>query len=174
MPSATRPIDDLASVTVAALRRLGEAGEPVTASQLAARAYVSLRRDEPRIAERLNGVMHHLARLEAAPNTERSPSMAEDTILDVRTEPPIRRHTLIFDTFNALEVGTAFVLVNDHDPKPLYYQFAAELAGTFSWDYLEQGPTVWRVRIGKTAPAEEAERPDRGQELDMAETSPAS
>jgi len=70
---------------------------------------------------------------------------------------PIRRHGLIFETFDALAVGAAFVLVNDHDPKPLYYQFAAEQGGTFSWDYLEEGPQVWRVRIARTEPAEMAE-----------------
>ena len=42
------------------------------------------------------------------------------------------------------------VLVNDHDPKPLYYQFSFERAGTFTWRYLEEGPEVWRVEIGKT------------------------
>jgi len=45
------------------------------------------------------------------------------------------------------------VLVNDHDPKPLYYQLSAENPGEFSWVYLEQGPDVWRVRIGRIAPA---------------------
>jgi uncharacterized protein (DUF2249 family) len=45
------------------------------------------------------------------------------------------------------------VLVNDHDPKPLYYQFKVEHAREFTWDYLEQGPEVWRVRIGKTSAA---------------------
>lgn len=82
--------------------------------------------------------------------------MADDRILDVRSEPPVRRHTIIFDTFGGLAVGEAFVLVNDHDPKPLYYQLAAEQAGTFSWDYLEQGPTDWRVRIGRVATQPEA------------------
>lgn len=85
--------------------------------------------------------------------------MTDDRQLDVREEPPIRRHALIFETFAALESGTGFELVNDHDPKPLFYQFAAEQAGTFSWDYLEQGPVVWRVRIGRTgdgAPAASA------------------
>ena len=76
-----------------------------------------------------------------------------DTILDVRSEPPARRHELIFDTYNGLRPGDAFVLVNDHDPKPLWYQFEAEHAGTYSWDYLEQGPEVWRVRIGRPAVA---------------------
>jgi uncharacterized protein (DUF2249 family) len=44
----------------------------------------------------------------------------------------------------------SLLLVNDHDPKPLYYQFAAEHAGVFVWEYLEKGPIDWRVRIGKT------------------------
>ncbi|TAM76595.1 MAG: DUF2249 domain-containing protein [Chloroflexota bacterium] len=77
--------------------------------------------------------------------------MADQQVLDVRSEPPVRRHALIFETFEALQPGSAFELVNDHDPKPLYYQFAAEHAGAFSWDYLEQGPAVWRVSIGRTA-----------------------
>lgn len=70
--------------------------------------------------------------------------------LDVRTVPPPQRHPLIFNTFNALAPGRSFELVNDHDPKPLYYQFAAEHPNEFAWDYMEQGPQVWRVRIGKT------------------------
>jgi len=76
---------------------------------------------------------------------------AADVDLDVRTEPPARRHELIFETYFGLDAGTAFVLINDHDPKPLYYQFAAEHAGEFSWDYLEEGPETWRVRIGRPA-----------------------
>ncbi|MHB1250237.1 MAG: DUF2249 domain-containing protein [Polaromonas sp.] len=43
--------------------------------------------------------------------------------------------------------------MNDHDPKPLYYQFDAEHPGEFTWDYLESGPETWRVRIGKIATA---------------------
>ncbi len=71
------------------------------------------------------------------------------TQLDVRTITPRERHPLIFDTFNALGSDEAFELVNDHDPRPLYYQFEAEMEGQFTWDYLEQGPEVWRVRIGR-------------------------
>ncbi len=74
-----------------------------------------------------------------------------DPQLDVRTEPPARRHELIFDTYGHLDAGEGFVLVNDHDPKPLYYQLAAEHPDQFSWDYLEAGPEVWRVRIGRPA-----------------------
>lgn len=82
--------------------------------------------------------------------------MTNERELDVRTEPPAHRHAMIFDAFDRMAVGDAFILVNDHDPKPLYYQLAAEQGGTFSWEYLRQGPTVWLVRIGRTAPAAEA------------------
>jgi uncharacterized protein (DUF2249 family) len=76
--------------------------------------------------------------------------MSDETALDVRQTPPAQRHPLIFQTFEALKPGKAFVLVNDHDPKPLYYQFKFEREGQFTWDYLEQGPEVWRVRIGRS------------------------
>ncbi len=69
--------------------------------------------------------------------------------LDVREIPPRQRHTLIFQMFIELPAGGAFTLVNDHDPKPLYYQFNFEKAGQFTWEYEEEGPEVWRVRIGK-------------------------
>ena len=75
----------------------------------------------------------------------------EGEVLDVRTLAPRDRHTTIFNMFDSLAPGNAFVLVNDHDPKPLYYQFQAEHPQQFSWDYLEEGPEVWRVRIGKTS-----------------------
>ncbi len=71
-------------------------------------------------------------------------------VIDVRSIEPRLRHPLIFDTFDELAVGASFVLVNDHDPKPLYYQFAAEHAGTFGWEYRQQGPDVWCVRVEKT------------------------
>jgi len=78
---------------------------------------------------------------------------APDQVLDVRVIPPRGRHELIFTTFDALRPGTAFVLVNDHDPKPLFYQFNAEREGLFTWDYLEKGPETWQVRIARTGHA---------------------
>ena len=78
-------------------------------------------------------------------------SEVDGPVVDVRRVAPAQRHPLIFDTFADLAPGASFVLVNDHDPKPLYYQFAAEHAGEFVWEYLEKGPVNWRVRIGKTA-----------------------
>jgi uncharacterized protein (DUF2249 family) len=72
-------------------------------------------------------------------------------IVDVRTIIPRERHPLIFQTFDALKPGEAFELVNDHDPKPLYYQLQAERPGQLAWSYVEQGPAVWRVQVGRVA-----------------------
>lgn len=77
--------------------------------------------------------------------------MGTHTTVDVRQIPPPQRHPLIFRTYEELQAGEAFTLINDHDPKPLYYTFQAEREGQFTWDYLERGPQVWRVRIGKPA-----------------------
>ncbi len=74
---------------------------------------------------------------------------AETEVLDVREVPPARRHELIFEKFACLRPGQSFILVNDHAPRPLYYQFQAEHHGEFTWEYLEEGPFVWRVRIGR-------------------------
>ena len=74
------------------------------------------------------------------------------TTVDVRSIVPRERHPLIFGSFGALSAGEALQLVNDHDQKPLFYQFQAESKGEFTWDYLETGPNVWQVRIGKPTP----------------------
>lgn len=71
------------------------------------------------------------------------------TTIDVRQLPPAQRHALIFRTFMELQPGQTMLLVNDHDPKPLYYQFQAEMPNQFTWSYLEQGPVDWRVTITK-------------------------
>lgn len=79
--------------------------------------------------------------------------MTNEMMLDVRPLAAASRHTLIVDQFEALGNGESFVLINDHNPKPLFYQFQAELTDQFSWEYLEEGPTTWRVRIGRKAGA---------------------
>jgi uncharacterized protein (DUF2249 family) len=75
--------------------------------------------------------------------------LAPGAEVDVRTLIPAQRHAKIFQLVDQLSPGRSFVLINDHDPKPLYYQLEAEYPQQFSWTYLEQGPTVWRVEIGR-------------------------
>jgi len=69
--------------------------------------------------------------------------------VDARLYEPKDKHAVIFETFNNLNSGEEMELLNDHDPKPLYYQFSAEYAEKFEWEYLEEGPEVWRVAIKK-------------------------
>ncbi len=70
-------------------------------------------------------------------------------ILDVTQIEPRLKHPTIFQKFDALSGGEAFVIHNDHDPKPLYYQMVAERGETFDWEYLEEGPEIWEVKISK-------------------------
>lgn len=62
---------------------------------------------------------------------------------------PRERHPLIFKTFDDLAKGESFILVNDHDPKPLYYQFVHEREGQVAWEYQQEGPDLWKVKITK-------------------------
>lgn len=62
---------------------------------------------------------------------------------------PKVRHIRIFREFDKLNSGEFMHLSNDHNPKPLYYQFMIEREGEFSWEYLEEGPDLWKVIIGK-------------------------
>jgi uncharacterized protein (DUF2249 family) len=76
--------------------------------------------------------------------------------------PPKERHPTIFSTWEGLPDGGSILLVNDHDPLPLYYQFAVEWNGQFRWDYLASGPVEWRVRISKGDHADPGFRPQPG------------
>lgn len=69
--------------------------------------------------------------------------------VDVRNLAAPQRHPVIMEQFHALKSGESMELINDHDPKPLYYQFSAEFPGTFQWNYVEEGPEKWRVIITK-------------------------
>ena len=72
-----------------------------------------------------------------------------DTIstLDVTVLEPVLRHSRIFEKYDGLTPGQSFIILNDHDPKPLYYQMVTEKGQTFLWDYLENGPEIWKVKI---------------------------
>lgn len=77
------------------------------------------------------------------------PMSSQSVELDVRVIPPRDKHPAIFRAFDALESGQSLVLMNDHDPRPLRYQLAAERPETFDWAYEAEGPELWRVRISR-------------------------
>ncbi len=69
--------------------------------------------------------------------------------VDARKYEPKDKHPVILSTFDGLKPNEVMELINDHDPKPLHYQFLAEMPDKFEWKYLEEGPEVWRVAITK-------------------------
>jgi uncharacterized protein (DUF2249 family) len=69
------------------------------------------------------------------------------TEIDFRDLNSAQRHTRVFQIVGDLRAGESFVLVNNHDPRPLYDQLQAEHPDAFSWTYLVRGPSVWKVEI---------------------------
>ena len=70
--------------------------------------------------------------------------------LDLRELPPPERHVRIMELWNSIKEGEGFRIINDHEPKPLYYMFSAEHAGRFEWKYENEGPEEWVFVIAKT------------------------
>jgi len=75
----------------------------------------------------------------------------QENILNIALLEPRQKHATVFARLYALKEGENFIINNDHDPKPLYYQLLNERGNTFTWEYLEQGPDWWKVSIGKKA-----------------------
>jgi uncharacterized protein (DUF2249 family) len=155
------PQGALVGLLLEAARALARAGQADLACQLAAAAWAVLREERPDLAVTLTAALHGLTRRAGggpaqagAPATAGEPAAgsggpAGEAGLDVRDLPPAQRHEAIFAAYRDLAAGAGFVLINDHDPKPLRYQFEVEHAGQFTWQSLEAGPEVWRVRIGR-------------------------
>jgi regulator of cell morphogenesis and NO signaling len=78
-------------------------------------------------------------------------------ILNVTLLEPRQKHPTIFARFDDLEEGESLTIHNDHDPKPLYYQLLGERGNIFIWEYLEEGPQSWKVRISKRITGENEE-----------------
>ena len=154
---------DLVATVLASLIQatvaLARAGESERAGSLLASVWTELRTSRPDLAVRATAALHRVARsaspqpVALSPRTRDANSPAGESVLDVRDLAPAGRHESIFAAYGALASGQSFELVNDHDPTPLRYQFEAEHDGEFLWDYLEAGPRVWRVRIGRVTRA---------------------
>jgi len=80
-----------------------------------------------------------------------------DRVMDVRPIPCSVKHGLIIRTWLDLPVGDYFILLNDHDPVPLYYQFSAQWPGAFTWEHLVKGPDEFRVKITRLKATQEGD-----------------
>ena len=161
--SGSDPAPVLLRLLLEATTDLARAGRGDQACRLAAAAWSVLRAPSPELAARVGPALHRLVRLassepvtfrtrngESEYQSDDSARSEGDLILDVRSLVPAARHETIFAAFDALPPGQGFVLVNDHDPRPLRYQLDAEHPGTFTWSYDLAGPTEWRVHISRS------------------------
>ena len=69
--------------------------------------------------------------------------------LDLRSMPPFERHEKIFKSWDTLKAGQTLRIINDHDPKPLRYQFEVDYKGKHEWEYEQNGPKDWIVKINR-------------------------
>ena len=80
-----------------------------------------------------------------------------DKVMDVRPIPCSIKHGLIIRTWLDLAVGEHFILLNDHDPVPLFYQFSAQWPNAFTWEHLVRGPEEYRVKITRIKTSDQAQ-----------------
>ena len=70
--------------------------------------------------------------------------------LDVRGVPPKDRFERIMSAYDGLALGDTLELTVDHDPECMYFTLAGTRGrDSFSFEYLERGPLVWRVQVTK-------------------------
>ena len=71
------------------------------------------------------------------------------SVIKVTEYPPHLKHKTIFETYASLQPSESMLIVNDHDPIPLRFQLESTHEGKFDWEYIEQGPITFQVKITK-------------------------
>ena len=72
-------------------------------------------------------------------------------IVDLRLLAAPERHARALGAVAELKPGSAFVLVDAHDPVAGRRWLDDRHPGAFTWEYLEAGPSLWRVHVRRTA-----------------------
>lgn len=70
-------------------------------------------------------------------------------MLDVRPIPHSIRHATVFGAFDAIPAGWSLIIVAPHAPMPLLKQLSER--APIEWEFLEEGPEAWRVKITRLA-----------------------
>lgn len=74
---------------------------------------------------------------------------AEEGDIDVREIPREFRHARVIGQVTSLVPGESLVIAAPHAPTPLLNQIEREVAGDFTFEYLLEGPEVWRVAVNR-------------------------
>lgn len=69
--------------------------------------------------------------------------------LDARAIPHAIRHGAVIGAFAQVRPGAAMVLVAPHNPVPLLNQLTEIEGDALEISYLDEGPDVWRLRLGR-------------------------
>lgn len=85
--------------------------------------------------------------------------------LDIRPLQSPRKSTTVLATFDRLEKGESFILVDDQNPLRLRKYLEAERPGQGQWVYLREGPYVWHVRITRCRRSSAAQNDASGDVL---------
>jgi uncharacterized protein (DUF2249 family) len=87
--------------------------------------------------------------------------MPDTTIaVDVRPVEPKYRFDRIMGAYEGLAAGESMQLTVDHDPRCMYYTLRATQGDeSFSFEYLDRGPEIWRVVVTRRAVIAGDERP---------------
>ena len=69
--------------------------------------------------------------------------------LDMRSVPLLERQARFMSAWKQMPVGALLRLINDREPRPLYYLFQATQRGRFEWCYEKEGPEEWIAVLRK-------------------------
>lgn len=69
--------------------------------------------------------------------------------LDTRGYETNQINNTVINAFDSLPVGEKMVLINDTDPTHVFNQLEEKRMGKFEWEYIEEGPDVWKVSLAK-------------------------
>lgn len=77
------------------------------------------------------------------------PARAAANEFDLRGRSSNRLRRMVVRLACELPVGMSFVFLTDLDPEPLNSFLQAFYKHQFFWNYLTNGPALWRVQVGR-------------------------
>lgn len=101
------------------------------------------------------------------PIKKRTMETTNEITINVQEIEPRLRHETIFKTYEKLREGESLIIHNNHDPKPVYYQLQHMHGDSFAWEYLQQGPEWWDIRVTKEVEAGNTPQQEDHQEGDI-------